>query len=62
MTEPISTFKESLNAKDKQIQMLNDGLSDITSALAAAQQTAAAARTLHAGTIQRRIKYKERLD
>ena len=29
MTEPISTFKESLNIKDKQIQMLNDGLSDI---------------------------------
>lgn len=61
MTEPISTFKESLNAKDKQIQMLNDGLSDMTSALAPAQRTAAA-RALHAGTIQRRIKYKERLD
>ena len=61
MTEPISTFKESLNAKDKQIQMLNDGLSDMTSALAPAQRTSAA-RALYAGTIQRRIKYKERLD
>ena len=52
----ISTFKESLNAKDKQIQMLNDGLSDMTSALAAVQQTAAVAQALHAGTIQQQIK------
>lgn len=56
MTETISTFKESLNAKDKQIQMLNDGLSDMASALAAAQQNAAVAQALHAGTIQQQIK------
>ena len=56
----ISMLQEQLNAKDQQIQMLNERLSDMTSALAAAQQTAAAAQALHAGTIQQQIEYKDK--
>lgn len=56
----ISMLQEQLNVKDQQIQMLNGRLSDMTSALAAAQQTAAAAQALHAGTIQQQIEYKDK--
>lgn len=56
----ISMLQEQLNAKDQQIQMLNERLADVTSALAVAQQTAAAAQALHAGTIQQQIEYKDK--
>lgn len=56
----ISMLQEQMNVKDQQIQMLNERLSDITSALAATQQTAATAQALHAGTIQQQIECKEK--
>jgi hypothetical protein len=56
----ISMLQEQLNVKDQQIQMLNERLSDMTSALAVAQQTAAASQALHAGTIQQQIEYKDK--
>lgn len=44
----IDTLKGQLEVKDKQIEQL-------TSALVAAQQTAAAAQALHAGTMQQQL-------
>ena len=46
---------EQLAVKDRQIEELNARLSEVSSALVAAQQTAAAAQALHAGTIQQQI-------
>ena len=43
---------EQLAVKDRRIEELNARLSEVSSALVAAQQTAAAAQALHAGTIQ----------
>lgn len=56
----ISMLQEQLNVKDQQIQMLNERLSDMTSALAVAQQTVAASQALHAGTIQQQIECKNK--
>lgn len=44
-----------LAVKDKQIEELNARLAEVSSALVTAQQTAAAAQALHAGTIQQQI-------
>ena len=46
---------EQLAVKDKQIEELNARLSEISSALVAAQQTAQAAQALHAGTIRQQF-------
>ena len=46
---------EQLAVKDKQIEELNARLAEVSSALVTAQQTAAAAQALHAGTIQQQI-------
>lgn len=51
----IDTLQGQLSVKDKQIEELNTRLSEVTSALVAAQQTAQAAQALHAGTIQQQL-------
>lgn len=43
---------EQLAVKDRQIEELNARLSEVSSALVVAQQTAAAAQALHAGTFK----------
>lgn len=49
LKETISTLQGQLEVKDRQIEQL-------TSALVAAQQTAATAQALHAGTIQQQLE------
>lgn len=51
----IDTLQGQLEVKDRQIEELNARLAEISSALLAAQQTAAAAQALHAGTIQQQF-------
>ena len=51
----IDTLQGQLTVKDRQIEELNARLAEVSSALLAAQQTAAAAQALHAGTIQRQL-------
>ena len=51
----IGTLQGQLEVKDRQIEELNARLAEISSALLAAQQTAAAAQALHAGTIQQQL-------
>ena len=51
----INTLQGQLSVKDQQIEELNARLAEVSSALLAAQQTAAAAQALHAGTIQQQI-------
>lgn len=51
----IDTLQGQLAIKDKQIEELNARLSEVSSALVAAQQTAQAAQALHAGTIQQQL-------
>ena len=46
---------EQLAVKDKQIEELNARLAEVSSALLAAQQTAATAQALHAGTIKQQL-------
>lgn len=49
----IAFLKEQLKEKDKQISEKDKQIDTLSSALLAAQQTAAAAQALHAGTIKR---------
>ena len=51
----INTLQGQLSVKDQQIEELNARLAEVSSALLAAQQTAAAAQALHAGTIQQQL-------
>lgn len=51
----IDTLQGQLTVKDRQIEELNARLAEVSSALLAAQQTAAAAQALHAGTIQQQF-------
>ena len=51
----INTLQGQLSVKDQQIEELNARLAEVGSALLAAQQTAAAAQALHAGTIQQQF-------
>ena len=51
----INTLQGQLSVKDQQIEELNARLAEVSSALLAAQQTAAAAQALHAGTIQQQF-------
>ena len=51
----IDTLQGQLEVKDRQIEELNARLAEVSAALLAAQQTAAAALALHAGTIQQQL-------
>ena len=51
----IDTLQGQLAVKDQQIEELNARLAEVSSALLTAQQTAAAAQALHAGTIQQQL-------
>ena len=55
----IDTLQGQLEVKDRQIEQQAQTITRLTDALAAAQQTAAAAQALHAGTIQQRFISKE---
>ena len=51
----IDTLQGQLEVKDRQIEELNARLAEVSAALLTAQQTAAAAQALHAGTIQQQF-------
>jgi AcrR family transcriptional regulator len=51
----IDLLKNELEVKNKQISELTETNKDLTAALVAAQQTAAAAQALHAGTMQTQL-------
>ena len=51
----IDTLQGQLEMKDRQIEQQAQTITRLTDALAAAQQTAAAAQALHAGTIQQQL-------
>ena len=51
----IDTLQGQLDMKDRQIEQQAQTITRLTDALAAAQQTAAAAQALHAGTIQQQL-------
>lgn len=55
----IDTLQGQLEVKDRQIEQQAQTITRITDALAAAQQTAAAAQALHAGTIQQQLLGEE---
>ena len=51
----IDTLQGQLEVKDRQIEQQAQTITRLTDALAAAQQTAAAAQALHAGTLQQQF-------
>ena len=51
----IDTLQGQLEVKDRQIEQQAQTITRLTDALAAAQQTAAAAQALHAGTIKQQF-------
>ena len=51
----IDMLQGQLAVKDRQIEDLNARLAEVSSALLAAQQTAATAQALHAGTIKQQL-------
>ena len=51
----IDTLQGQLEVKDRQIEQQAQTITQLTDALTAAQQTAAAAQALHAGTIQQQL-------
>ncbi len=51
----IDMLRVELEAKNRQIEQQAQTITQLTEALAAAQQTAAAAQALHAGTIQQQL-------
>ncbi len=53
------TLQGQLEVKDRQIEQQAQTITRLTDALAAAQQTAAAAQALHAGTIQQHLLTEE---
>ncbi|MCD8062188.1 MAG: hypothetical protein LUE13_07625 [Akkermansiaceae bacterium] len=56
LQDTIDTLQGQLAVKDKQIEQQAQTITRLTDALAAAQQTAAAAQALHAGTIQQQLE------
>jgi biotin operon repressor len=60
LQDTIDTLQGQLEVKDRQIEQQAQTITRLTDALAAAQQTAAAAQALHAGTIQQQL-LQERL-
>ena len=55
----IDTLQGQLEVKDRQIEQQAQTITRLTDALVAAQQTAAAAQALHAGTIQQQLLVSE---
>ena len=55
----IDTLQGQLEVKDRQIEQQAQTITRLTDALAAAQQTAAVAQALHAGTIQQQLLGEE---
>ena len=55
----IDTLQGQLEVKDRQLEQQAQTITRLTDALAAAQQTAAAAQALHAGTIQQQLLTEE---
>jgi len=55
LQENFRDLQEQLTAKDRQIAEKDKQIADITAALVAAQQTAAAAQALHAGTMKQQL-------
>lgn len=55
----IDTLQEQLKVKDRQIEQQAQTITRLTDALAAAQQTAAAAQALHAGTMKQQFLSSE---
>lgn len=55
----IDTLQAQLAVKDEQIQELHARLAECSAALLAAQETARAAQTLHAGTIRQQLSEGE---
>ena len=55
LQKELDRKNEQLAVKDKQIEELNARLAEVSSALVAAQQTAAAAQALHAGTMRQQL-------
>ena len=53
--QELDRKSEQLAVKDKQIEELNARLAEDSSALVTAQQTAAAAQALHAGTMHQDV-------
>jgi 3'-phosphoadenosine 5'-phosphosulfate sulfotransferase len=51
----ITMLRTELEVKNNQIESLNEQLRDVTAALLVAQQTAATAQALHAGTMQKHL-------
>ena len=51
----IDTLQGQLEVKDRQLEQQAQTITRLTDALAAAQQTAAVAQALHAGTIQKQL-------
>ena len=51
----IDTLQGQLEVKDRQLEQQVQAITRLTDALAAAQQTAAAAQALHAGTLQQQF-------
>lgn len=51
----IDTLQGQLEVKDRQIEQQAQTITGLTDALVAAQQTAAAAQALHAGTLQQQL-------
>ena len=51
----IDTLQGQLEVKDRQLEQQVQTITRLTDALAAAQQTAAAAQALHAGTLQQQF-------
>ena len=55
LQDTIDTLQGQLEVKDRQIEQQAQTITRLTDALAAAQQTAAAAQALHAGTLQQQF-------
>ena len=55
LQKELDRKNEQLSVKDKQIEELNARLAEVSSALVTAQQTAAAAQALHAGTMHQQL-------
>ena len=58
----IDTLQGQLEVKDRQIEQQAQTITRLSDALVAAQQTAAAAQALHAGTLQQQILSGEVVD
>jgi IS30 family transposase len=59
LKENLIVLQNQLEEKDRQLNHKDSQISDLTSALVTAQQTAATAQALHAGTIQQQLATSE---